>query len=573
MPSTTPRARARRWLAHLATPTLVAGAVITAPGADTAPGPDLVMTGHGWQPRNHVHRVRPGEHLRHEADDSVTIRDANDRIVSSAAHDAAPTTHSWIVACDWVNPSVNGANVDANAIASFQASWQVPPQPSVQEGQILLLFDGLQNNIFNNSGNTIIQPILQWQDGQWSIYSEYAYDGGFWPTTPIVVQPGQVITGLITQSAQGNGQYTATCSFTNIPNTTLTVSNEAVYTQAVMTLEVYYTNQVSDYPRALFTDFNNLYLSTADGAPANPWSQWIIDGQYGEHIDVFTNSASGGNIGLYYHNGSSRAMADFDGDGRSDVGIYRPSTGTWYVDLSTGGSLVQQYGAANLDLPVPGDWLNNGTSQVAVYRPNTATWYTPINPGGLAYGWGNVDRPIPGRYQSGAGTQYAVFRPTNADWYTPNTPNGQAYGWAGVDVPIPGDYTGGGMAQISVFRPLTDQWFTPATPAGEYFGWANVDVPVPADYLGLGYLQYGVFRPITGQWFVPTGIYSFGATTDIPVPADYLGRGKAQLAVYRPSTGQFFIAGGPIYNCPGGAVQAKDVPLTLPMWYKAHPFN
>jgi len=61
---------------------------------------------------------------------------------------------------------------------------------------------------------------------------------------------------------------------------------------------------------------------------------------------------------------------DFDGDGRAEIAVFRPSTGVWYV---RGVSITTWGGGA--DIPVAGDYDGDGKTDVAVYRPSTGTWF------------------------------------------------------------------------------------------------------------------------------------------------------------------------------------------------------
>jgi hypothetical protein len=52
---------------------------------------------------------------------------------------------------------------------------------------------------------------------------------------------------------------------------------------------------------------------------------------------------------------SRSVPADYDGDGKADVGVYRSSTGQWFLKRSTDGGLtLVAWGAPALaDLPLP----------------------------------------------------------------------------------------------------------------------------------------------------------------------------------------------------------------------------
>ncbi len=64
---------------------------------------------------------------------------------------------------------------------------------------------------------------------------------------------------------------------------------------------------------------------------------------------------------------------DFDGDGRTDLSVFRPTDGTWWVMKSgTNTVSVQQFGT-NGDKITPGDYDGDGRTDIAVYR--NGTWY------------------------------------------------------------------------------------------------------------------------------------------------------------------------------------------------------
>jgi len=74
-------------------------------------------------------------------------------------------------------------------------------------------------------------------------------------------------------------------------------------------------------------------------------------------------------------NGDRPVSGDFDADGTTDIGVYRPSTGIWYINQSSGaGLLARQFGVAG-DVPVACEFTGDGLTDIAVYRPSNGHWY------------------------------------------------------------------------------------------------------------------------------------------------------------------------------------------------------
>jgi hypothetical protein len=253
-------------------------------------------------------------------------------------------------------------------------------------------------------------------------------------------------------------------------------------------------------------------------------------------------------ITLFVIRGNSHVPNDFDGDGRSDIAVYRPSEGNWYlVNSSTGGKSVTNFGGAG-DIPVSGDFDGDTRSDAAVWR--SGVWFISTSSDGsqkvVNYGTSG-DTPVPGDYDGDGKTDPAVWR--NGVWFISTSSDGSQkvvnYGTSG-DIPVPGDYDGDGKTDPAVWRGGT--WFISTSSDGSQkvanYGTSG-DIPVPGDYDGDGKTDPAVWRG--GTWFISTSsdgsqkVASYGTSGDIPVPGDFDGDARNDLALFRPSSGNWHI--------------------------------
>ena len=226
-------------------------------------------------------------------------------------------------------------------------------------------------------------------------------------------------------------------------------------------------------------------------------------------------------------------ILDFNGDGTSDIAIFRKDSGLWAVR-----GITRIYFGSWWDIPVPCDYNGDGTTDVGIFRDHSGLW--ALRGVSRIYFGTYDDTPLPGDY-SGDGTwEPAIFRESSGLWAIRGVTR-TYYGRFG-DTPSPGYYTGEKAESIGIFRGTNGLWALKES-SRVYFG-SYPDEVVPGNYSGTGIWSVGIYRPETGLWALRgvTRAY-FGRYNDWTVPADYNGDGRDDITIFRQSSGLWAIKG------------------------------
>ncbi|MCK4488654.1 MAG: hypothetical protein KAU23_00250, partial [Anaerolineales bacterium] len=152
----------------------------------------------------------------------------------------------------------------------------------------------------------------------------------------------------------------------------------------------------------------------------------------------------------YSINWGAGTLADFNGDGDTDLSVYKPEPwgGTWYIKDQE----MVSWGNSQ-SIPVPSDYDGDGVTDIAVY--NEGTWYIKDQ---LIDTWGDANSiPVQGDYNGDGVTDLAVIKvePWGRTWYIKDQ---ATIVWGSSEsIPVPSDYDGDGDVDPAVY--INGTWY------------------------------------------------------------------------------------------------------------------
>jgi len=326
--------------------------------------------------------------------------------------------------------------------------------------------------------------------------------------------PGQLgNTNPVNFNVSNNGQVQApNLYFVNVCVSASSIHNPGTYTGTVTA-----TGGGVNSPAVLQVIFIVSGTGTTNVGVLRDGFEWVLDANGNMTFD-----GTGPGLDLVEAfggiSGDVAITGDWSGTGTTKIGIYRSSNGLFLLDYNDNGTFdgclidrCYQFMATPTagDIPVIGDWTGTGTAKIGLFRPSTGEWFLDTNGDGIYepgvdvatyYGGLPGDVPVTGDWTGSGTTKIGLFR-AGFYWILNTTGTGTfsaadaAFPFGGIsgDVPVVGDWNASGTAKVGVFR-MGFFWVLDTN--GDHMFTQGVDQAFP-----FGGLAGDV--PVTGKWRKP----------------------------------------------------------------------
>ena len=269
-------------------------------GAQSIP-PGHVLAPGGYRHASLIHAVPEGHHVRRRKGQVQLVHRTTRRIVSRykwvSDEEPIPDIGSgWVTYVWWLNNS-------GSPISQLSTEWIVPPPPTMQSSQTVFLFNALEDA----QNNDLVQPVLQWGISHagggpyWAISNWYVDTTGHVSFSRLVqVQPGNILTGIISMNKQNGSVFSYVSSFLGYPELDMHVDGVTELIWASQTLEAYQIGDCSEYPNTPTTSMSSISIAAGGAAPAVMWLIKNVSTDCGESSFVVNAGNPGGQIDISY---------------------------------------------------------------------------------------------------------------------------------------------------------------------------------------------------------------------------------------------------------------------------------